>query len=59
MSEQEMLTEDRRCGKCGEPVTEWEGEPHMEMANAAGFMETLAVAYVLQPCGHVFVKAVR
>lgn len=57
MSEQ-MLTEDHRCGRCGEPVVSFEGEPHTEVA-IDGYMQTLAMAYVLKPCGHVFVKAVR
>lgn len=57
MSEQ-MLTEDRRCGKCGEPVIDFEGEPHVEVV-IDGALQTLSVAYMLKPCGHVFIKAVR
>lgn len=54
----EMLTTDRRCGKCGVPVTELEGEPHTEIPEN-GFMRTLSVAYTLNPCGHVFIRAVN
>lgn len=52
----QMLTEDRRCGKCGQPVTTWEGEPYRETWDR-GYVDVIAVAYVLQPCGDVFVKA--
>lgn len=53
----QMLTEDKRCGKCGAAVTSWEGEPYRE-DTSRGWVEVTAVAYVLQPCGDVFIKAV-
>lgn len=57
MRDREMLTGDRRCGKCGEPVTSWEGEPRM-MDRGRGWLEAASVTYVLQPCGHAFTQAV-
>jgi hypothetical protein len=53
----QMLTDDRRCGQCGEPVTSWEGEPRM-VDNGRGWLEADSVTYVLQPCGHAFTQAV-
>jgi hypothetical protein len=55
----QMLTADNRCGQCGQPVTDWHGEPHHQADIGNGYLETLSVAYTLQPCGHVFIKAVR
>ncbi len=54
----EMLTEDRRCGWCGEPVTEVQGKPRM-VDGGHGWMEVESVSYVLTPCGHVFTKTMR
>lgn len=46
------------CPNCGKPVTDFRGEPHTQMANSAGYLETVSVAYEYQPCGCVYVKAV-
>jgi hypothetical protein len=54
----QVLTEDRRCGQCGQPVDGFEGEPHTEIDLGRGYLETLSVAYTLKPCGHVYIQAV-
>jgi hypothetical protein len=54
----EYLTEDKRCGKCGEPLTNVEVE-RVGMGDwGHGYLEPLAMAYTLKPCGHTYSERV-
>jgi hypothetical protein len=53
---QQMLTEDHRCGWCGEPVKNTVSEPYGEYADSRGFMTFLGTNITLLPCGHTWME---
>jgi hypothetical protein len=53
----EYLTDDRRCGKCGELVDKIASEPVGEADwFGRGYLEPLAIAHTMKPCGHTYTK---
>jgi len=57
MTELGYVTEDRRCGSCGEPVQGCDGEVTDETVDSNGWRVVLSTTYNLKPCGHAFKRA--
>jgi hypothetical protein len=57
MSFAEYVTEDRKCGKCGTAIEDFEGEPGLQVVNSSGWLVTLTAYYKLKPCGCAFAIA--
>jgi DNA-directed RNA polymerase subunit RPC12/RpoP len=52
----DIITDDRRCVRCGAHVESFEGDPVGQCSGCGGFVLALSVTYTLKPCGHVFRK---